>query len=232
MTVAEPFRPFTSRLVPLLADNVDTDQIIPARFLKVTDKAGLGEGLFADWRYDADGRPRPGFVLNRPEMAGRQVLLAGDNFGAGSSREHAPWALRAFGFRAVLATSFADIFRANALKNGLLPVELPADVHAGLVAAVEADPDAEVTVDLEAETLTLPGGRRVGFTVDPFARRMLLEGTDELGYLLGHAEAVAAYENAHPARVDTLAPIGAPARGAAGAEPPQSWDAAPPGGPG
>ena len=230
MTVAEPFRPFTSRLVPLLADNVDTDQIIPARFLKVTDKAGLGEGLFADWRYDADGRPRPGFVLNRPEMAGRQVLLAGDNFGAGSSREHAPWALRAFGFRAALATSFADIFRANALKNGLLPVELPADVHAGLVAAVDADPDAEVTVDLDTETLTLPGGRAVGFQVDPFARRMLLEGTDELGYLLGHAEAVAAYENAHPARVDTLAPTGALGRGVAGAEPPQLWPAAPPGG--
>ena len=211
MTVAEPFRPFTSRLVPLLADNVDTDQIIPARFLKVTDKAGLGEGLFADWRYDADGRPRPGFVLNRPAMAGRQVLLAGDNFGAGSSREHAPWALRAFGFRAVLATSFADIFRANSLKNGLLPVELPAVVHAALAAAVDADPDAEVTVDLDAETLTLPDGRAVGFQVDPFARRMLLEGTDELGYLLGHADAVAAYEAAHPARVDTLTPIGAPA---------------------
>jgi 3-isopropylmalate/(R)-2-methylmalate dehydratase small subunit len=208
--VAEPFRPFRSRLVPLLADNVDTDQIIPARFLKVTDKAGLGEGLFADWRYDADGRPRPGFVLNRPEMAGRQVLLAGDNFGAGSSREHAPWALRAFGFRAVLATSFADIFRANALKNELLPVELPADVHADLAAAVEADPDAEVAVDLDAQTLTLPGGRPVGFQVDAFARRMLLEGTDELGFLLAQGDAAAAYEAAHPPRVDTLAPTGAP----------------------
>jgi 3-isopropylmalate/(R)-2-methylmalate dehydratase small subunit len=144
------------------------------------------------------------------------VLLVGGNFGAGSSREHAPWALRAFGFRAVLATSFADIFRANALKNGLLPVELPADVHTGLVAAVDADPDAEVTVDLDAETLTPPDGRAVGFQVDPFARRMLLEGTDELGYLLAHAEAVAAYESAHPARVDTLAPT--------------AWDAASPGG--
>jgi 3-isopropylmalate/(R)-2-methylmalate dehydratase small subunit len=202
----QPFRAVSSRLVPLLADNVDTDQIIPARFLKVTDKAGLGEGLFADWRYDADGRPRPGFVLNRPEMAGRQVLLAGDNFGAGSSREHAPWALRAFGFRAVLATSFADIFRANALKNELLPVELPADVHAALAAAVQADPDAEVTVDLEAETVTLPGGRAVGFTVDPFARQMLLDGTDELGYLLSQGAAVAAYEDAHPSRVDTTTP--------------------------
>jgi 3-isopropylmalate/(R)-2-methylmalate dehydratase small subunit len=208
--VAEPFRPFRSRLVPLPVDNVDTDQIIPARFLKVTDKAGLGEGLFADWRYQADGRPRPEFVLNRPEMAGRQLLLAGDNFGAGSSREHAPWALRAFGFRAVLATSFADIFRANALKNGLLPVELPAEVHAAHAAAVEADPDAEVAVDLDAETLTLPDGRVVAFRVDAFARRMLLEGTDELGYLLAHGEEVAAYEAAHPARVNTLAPAAPP----------------------
>jgi 3-isopropylmalate/(R)-2-methylmalate dehydratase small subunit len=210
VSMPEPFRPFSSRLVPLLADNVDTDQIIPARFLKVTDKAGLGDGLFADWRYDAEGRPRQGFVLNRPEMAGRAVLLAGDNFGAGSSREHAPWALRAFGFRAVLATSFADIFRANALKNELLPVELPAGDHAALAAAVQADPHAEVTVDLEAETLTLPDGRAVGFTVDPFARRMLLEGTDELGYLLAQADAVTAHEATHPPRVDTLAPAGAP----------------------
>jgi 3-isopropylmalate/(R)-2-methylmalate dehydratase small subunit len=230
VTMATPFRPFTSRLVPLLADNVDTDQIIPARFLKVTDKAGLGEGLFADWRYDAAGRPRPGFVLNRPEMAGREVLLAGGNFGAGSSREHAPWALRAFGFRAVLATSFADIFRANALKNELLPVELPAGVHAGLAAAVDADPDAEVTVDLDAETLTLPDGRAVAFEVDPFARRMLLEGTDELGYLLAHGEAVAAYEAAHPARVDTLAPTGAPPWGSPDPSGAPAWNVAPPGG--
>jgi 3-isopropylmalate/(R)-2-methylmalate dehydratase small subunit len=216
----EPLRPFTSTVIPLLADNVDTDQIIPARYLKGTSKDGLGEGLFADWRYDADGRLRPGFVLNRPEMAGRQVLLAGDNFGAGSSREHAPWALRAFGFRAVLATSFADIFRANALKNELLPVELPADVHAALAAAVQADPDAEVTVDLEAEALTLPDGQAVGFTVDPFARRMLLEGTDELGYLLAHGEAVTAYEAAHPPRVDTLSPTGAASGGPGPSTPP------------
>src|ERR671912_1369756 len=153
----EPLRPFTSKLVPLLVDNVDTDQIIPARFLKGTSKAGLGEGLFADWRYDGDGQPKEGFVLNRPEMAGRAVLLAGANFGSGSSREHAAWALQAFGIKAVLAPLFADIFRNNALKNGLLPVELPATDHAELVVAVEADPDTEVTVDLEAETVTLPG---------------------------------------------------------------------------
>src|SRR5512132_3737367 len=190
----EPLRPFTSRLIPLLVDNVDTDQIIPARFLKGTSKAGLGEGLFADWRYDGDGQPREGFVLNRPEMAGRSVLLAGANFGSGSSREHAAWALDAFGVRAVLAPLFADIFRNNALKNGLLPVELPADAHAELAAAVAA------------ETVTLPGGRAVRFTVDPFARQMLLDGTDELGYLLSQGAAVAAYEDAHPARVDTTAP--------------------------
>ena len=202
----EPLRPFTSKLVRLLADNVDTDQIIPARFLKGTSKAGLGEGLFADWRYDGDGNPREGFVLNRPEMAGRSVLLAGANFGSGSSREHAAWALQAFGFRAVLAPLFADIFRNNALKNGMLPVQLPAEAHAELAAATDADPDAEVTVDLEAETVTLPGGRTVGFGVDPFARQMLLDGTDELGYLLSHGAAVAAYEDANPARVDTTAP--------------------------
>jgi 3-isopropylmalate/(R)-2-methylmalate dehydratase small subunit len=202
----EPLRPFTSRLVPLLVDNVDTDQIIPARYLKGTSKDGLGEGLFADWRYDGDGNPREGFVLNRPEMAGREVLLAGANFGSGSSREHAAWALQAVGVKAVLAPLFADIFRNNALKNGLLPVELPTDAHAELAAAVEDDPEVEVTVDLEAERVTLPGGRTVAFTVDPFARQMLLDGTDELGYLLSQAAAVAAYEDAHPARVDTTAP--------------------------
>ena len=204
--MAAPLRPFTSKLVPLLVDNVDTDQIIPARYLKGTSKEGLGEGLFADWRYDGDGNPREGFVLNRPEMAGRAVLLAGANFGSGSSREHAAWALAAFGFKAVLAPLFADIFRNNALKNGLLPVQLPADAHAEVAAAAEADPDAEVSVDLEAETVTLPGGRAVGFALDPFARQMLLDGTDELGYLLSQAGAVAAYEDAHPARIDTTAP--------------------------
>ncbi len=203
----EPFRTVSSRVVPLLVDNVDTDQIVPARFLKGTDKAGFGEHLFADWRYDAAGTPRPGFVLNRPEMAGRQVLLAGDNFGAGSSREHAAWALRGWGFRAVLATSFADIFQANALKNGLLPVVLPAEPHAWLGELASAEPDLLVTVDLEACTLRLPGARQVAFDVDPFARAMLLEGTDELGYLLARTDQVAAWEAANPPRVDTRAPL-------------------------
>ena len=207
MTAVAPFRPFTSKVVPLLRDNVDTDQIIPARFLKATDKAGMGDHLFADWRYQPDGTPKADFVLNRPEMQGRQVLLVGDNFGSGSSREHAPWALVGFGFRAVIATSFADIFRNNALKNSLLPIEIPADAHARVVATVEADPDAEVGVDLEAGTLTLPGGATIAFEVDPFSRQMLLDGTDELGYLLAQRDAIAAYEATHPARVDTTAPI-------------------------
>jgi 3-isopropylmalate/(R)-2-methylmalate dehydratase small subunit len=206
--VVDPFRTLRSAVVPLLLDDVDTDQVIPARFLVATGREGLGEHLFADWRYDAAGAPRPGFVLNRPEMAGRQVLLAGANFGSGSSREHAPWALTDHGFRAVVATSFADIFRSNALKNGLLPVELAAPAQARLVAAVEADPAAEVVVDLASATLRLPGGEPAGFPIDPFAQTMLLEGRDELGYLLAHRDEVAAYEAANPARVSTLRPVG------------------------
>jgi len=204
----EPFRAFSSKVVPLPADNVDTDQIIPARFLKTTDKTGLGDALFTDWRYHADGTPKADFVLNQPGMQGRRILLAGDNFGAGSSREHAPWALVGYGFRAVLSTSFADIFRNNSLKNGLLPVVLPPDVHARLVALVEADPDAELGVDLERCTVTLPGGQTVSFEVDSFSRQMLLDGTDELGFLLARSEAVAAYEAAHPPRVDTTTQAG------------------------
>jgi 3-isopropylmalate/(R)-2-methylmalate dehydratase small subunit len=206
--VVDPFRTLRSAVVPLLLDDVDTDQVIPARFLVATGREGLGEHLFADWRYDAAGAPRPGFVLNRPEMAGRQVLLAGANFGSGSSREHAPWALTDHGFRAVVATSFADIFRSNALKNGLLPVELAAPAQARLVAAVEADPAAEVVVDLASATLRLPDGEPAGFPIDPFAQTMLLEGRDELGYLLAHRDEVAAYEAANPARVSTLRPVG------------------------
>jgi 3-isopropylmalate/(R)-2-methylmalate dehydratase small subunit len=205
----EPFRPFSSKLIPLLADNVDTDQIIPARFLKTTDKTGLGDALFCDWRYNADGSPKPDFVLNQPEMRGRRILLAGDNFGSGSSREHAPWALVGYGVRAVVSTSFADIFRNNALKNGLLPIELEGRAHARLAAAVIADPEVELAVDLEAGEVRLPDGSTVGFEVDAFSRRMLLEGTDELGFLLAQSDAVAAYEASHPRRVDTTAAAGA-----------------------
>jgi 3-isopropylmalate/(R)-2-methylmalate dehydratase small subunit len=186
----ERFGAFTSRTVVLPVDNIDTDQIIPARFLKGTGKAGLGESLFADWRYDATGLPRPDFVLNRPEARGAQVLVAGDNFGCGSSREHAPWALAGHGFRAVVSTSIADIFRNNALKNGLLPIVVDHDVHAGLVAA----PGTEVHVDLEAQTLTLPDGRAVRFPIDAFARYCLLNGVDELSFLLSREAAIAAFE--------------------------------------
>src|SRR6266540_6303644 len=156
--MAEPFGTFTSAVVPLPADNVDTDQIVPARYLKVTDKHGLAEALFRDWRFEEDGTLRePRFVLDRPEMAGRRILLAGDNFGSGSSREHAPWALTAWGFRAVLSTSFADIFRSNALKNGLLPIVVEVERQRQLFALVAAEPNAELTVDLEAQVVHLPG---------------------------------------------------------------------------
>jgi len=199
----QPFRTLTSRLVPLPRDNVDTDQIIPARFLKVTDKAGLGERLFADWRFDADGRPRPDFVLNRPEFQGAQILLAGDNFGCGSSREHAPWALLAYGFRAIISTSFADIFRNNALKNGLLPVVVDPGTHRRLFDLVAEDPGVEVRVDLESQALWLPDGQQVTFPIDEFSKRCLLQGTDELGYLLNLEPAIEKYEQEHPDRVRT-----------------------------
>ncbi len=205
MTTREPFSAVTSAVVPLPRNDVDTDQIIPARFLKTVDRRGLADQLFCDWRYLADGSPNPEFVLNRPEMAGRRILLAGDNFGCGSSREHAPWALTAWGIRAVVSSSFADIFRSNALKNGLLPIVVDPDVLARLFALVETDPDAAFTVDLEAQELRLPDGEAIAFEIDGFARRMILDGTDELGYLLGLEERIAAYEAAHPPRVSTLA---------------------------
>ena len=192
------FTTLTSRQVALPINDIDTDQIIPARFLKVTDKAGLGAALFSDWRYTADGSPRPDFVLNRPAAQGAQILLAGDNFGCGSSREHAPWALTGYGFRAVISTSFADIFRNNALKNGLLPIEVDAATHAELLDLAEEAPAAELRVDLAAQTVTLPGGRQVSFPIDGFSKACLLKGTDELGYLLSFAPQIEAYEAAHP----------------------------------
>lgn len=199
----EPVTTFTSALIPLPAENVDTDQIIPARFLKTTEKSGLADSLFYDWRYDADGAPKQDFIINRPEMQGRKVLLAGDNFGAGSSREHAPWALTSWGIRAILSTSFADIFRSNSLKNGLLPIVLDEDTHRQLFDEVGLNPDLEVTVDLEEKVLHLPGDEDVPFDIDPFAHRMLLDGTDEIGWLLGRGSAIDAWEAANPARVDT-----------------------------
>jgi 3-isopropylmalate/(R)-2-methylmalate dehydratase small subunit len=180
----------TSRTVVLPIENVDTDQIIPARFLKATSKNGLGKSLFCDWRFGADGQPKPEFVLNRPEAQGAHILVAGDNFGCGSSREHAPWALLDYGFRAVVSTSIADIFRNNALKNGLLPIVVDRDAHAKLLAA----PGALVTISLEDQTLTLPGGGTVAFPIDHFARYCLMNGLDELGFLLQQEEAIAAFE--------------------------------------
>ena len=252
----EPVTVFTSRVVPLPAENVDTDQIIPARYLKTTEKSGLAEGLFHDWRFTAAGELRePPFVLDRPEMQGRRILLAGANFGPGSSREHAPWALLSWGIRAVISTGFADIFRANSLKNGLLPIVVSPERHAALLDLVAADPDVELTVDLEAQEVRVgrgagsAGGASAGsaagaggagsaggagwaagaggavgagsagsavgatnaavgesfaFEIDPFARKMLLEGTDEIGYVLGRLPAIEAWEATHPARVNTL----------------------------
>ena len=199
------FENFESRMVPLPATNVDTDQIIPARFLKTITKDGLGANLFCDWRYDAQGKPKPDFILNQPHVQGARVLLVGDNFGCGSSREHAPWALTQFGFRAVISTSFADIFRGNSLKNGLLPVIVPPDVHAELFGAVEKDPNATVKIDLARQTLTTPAGRQIGFPVDGFSKHCLLEGVDELGYMLQHEAQIAAFEAKRMGSIDTLA---------------------------
>jgi 3-isopropylmalate/(R)-2-methylmalate dehydratase small subunit len=189
----EPFRLLSGRTVVLPLDDVDTDQIIPARFLKGTTRTGLGRGLFADRRYDESGALRPEFPLNKPDAAGAPVLVVGRNFGCGSSREHAVWALLDQGFRAVIASSFADIFRGNALKNGVLPVAL----SAGAVACLTAAPGATVTIDLRAQQVTLPDGTRAAFIVDPFARHCLLEGIDEMEFLLGQDAAISAYETVH-----------------------------------
>jgi 3-isopropylmalate/(R)-2-methylmalate dehydratase small subunit len=193
-----PVRLVESSYVVLDVPNIDTDQIIPARFLKVTDRAGLGDALFSDWRYDADGSPRPDFVLNRPEARGAEILVAGHNFGCGSSREHAPWALRGYGIRAVVSMRFADIFHSNALKNGLLPVTIPAEVHDLLVSWPANGSRPRLKIDVASQTLTLPDGTDVSFPLESFAKHCLLEGVDELGYLLNAAGEIAAYEEAHP----------------------------------
>ncbi|MGH9808957.1 MAG: 3-isopropylmalate dehydratase small subunit, partial [Terriglobia bacterium] len=181
---------FQAKTVVIPIDNIDTDQIIPARYLKSISKEGLGEGLFRDWRYLSDGTPRPDFPLNKPEAKGAEILIAGDNFGCGSSREHAPWALTQAGFKAVISTSFADIFKGNALKNGLLPIVVPADAHKELLNA----PGATVKVDLASQSITLPSGRTAEFPIDPFAKECLLHGVDELGYMLKQEPAIAAFE--------------------------------------
>jgi 3-isopropylmalate/(R)-2-methylmalate dehydratase small subunit len=190
------FTTITSRVIPLPVNNIDTDQIIPARFLKVTDKTGLGASLFADWRYLPGGEPNPAFILNRPEHQGAQILLAGDNFGCGSSREHAPWALTGWGIRTVISTTIADIFRNNSLKNGLIPIVVDAETHQTLFDIVQEIPAAEWTVDLEAQEVRLPTGQSFAFDIDPFARTCLLQGIDELGYIQSFEAQIAAFEAA------------------------------------
>lgn len=202
----DPIRKFSAQVAPLPINDIDTDQIIPARFLKTTDKAGLGKQCFNDWRYDADGAPSPDFVLNKPEYRGAGVLVAGNNFGCGSSREHAPWALLGAGFKAIVSTEFADIFRNNALKNGLLPIIVDHETHRQLISLAQEDPTTEVTIDLEAQTVTLPDNRAVTFPIDRFSRYCLLNGVDQLGFLLGLAREITAYEGSHPPRVNTTAP--------------------------
>jgi 3-isopropylmalate/(R)-2-methylmalate dehydratase small subunit len=197
MSKSQPFTTLSSTYVVLPVDNVDTDQIIPARFLKVTDKRGLGEKLFADWRLRPDGTPDPDFPLNRPDAAGAQILVAGNNFGCGSSREHAPWALAGWGLRAVIAHSFADIFRQNAMKNGILPLEADVSVIERLVALRRANPRAQVVIDLPGQTLEIPGKPHVPFEIDPFSKECLVSGVDELGYLLERAHDVERYEATH-----------------------------------
>ncbi len=199
----QPFTTLTSHMVAIPTENIDTDQIIPAQFLKTISKKGLGKNLFHHWRYLEDGSPKPDFPLNQSDAQGAKILLAGDNFGCGSSREHAPWSLMDFGFTAVISTGFADIFRNNSLKNGLLPIIVDDATHEQLLSLVAEDPDTQVSVDLANQTLTLPDGRSVQFPIDNFSKTCLLEGLDQLGYLLKQADVVAEFEAAHPARVNT-----------------------------
>jgi 3-isopropylmalate/(R)-2-methylmalate dehydratase small subunit len=199
----EPITTFDGKAVAVAAEDIDTDQIIPAKWLKVTDKSGLADGLFEAWRYLPDGTPNPDFVLNKPEAAGATVLVAGRNFGCGSSREHAPWALQGYGFKAVIAPSFADIFRGNSLKIGLLPIAVDEETYHELLSHIEEDPETTVTVDLANQRVILPGGRPVGFPIDGFAKHCLVEGVDQLGFLQQQADAVAAYEASTPVAVNT-----------------------------
>lgn len=202
----DQFQTIVSRAAVLPVDNIDTDQIIPARFLKTISKEGLGDQLFYDWRYESDGSPKPDFLLNKAEAKGCRVLIAGDNFGCGSSREHAPWALTQYGFRVVISTSFADIFRGNSLKNGLLPVIVSREVHARLLALLQVDASAQVEIDLASQTLTLPDGSKAEFPIDGFSKTCLLEGVDELGFLLKQAGSIAAFEAKRETRFSTLSP--------------------------
>jgi len=203
------FSSLTSRMAPMPGSNIDTDQIIPASYLKVTDKEGLGQGLFANWRYDESGAPRPDFILNRPEYSQARILVAGDNFGSGSSREHAAWALQEHGFEVVISTRFADIFQANSAKNGLLTATVEGSDHGRLMQLAQDTPAAEITVDLEQKLIAVPEMGSMPFEVDPFVRHCLLNGVDQLGFLLESQDAIEAYEGQHPQRVRTFISLSA-----------------------
>lgn len=203
----EPINKLSGKIAPLPMNDVDTDQIIPARFLKTTDKQGLGKQAFFDWRYDAEGNDKPDFVLNKPEYKEASVLIAGNNFGCGSSREHAPWALLGMGWKAVVSTEFADIFRNNSLKNGLLPIIVDEETQQQLISLAEEDPETEVKINLEEQTLELPDGRKVEFPIDGFSKECLLKGVDQLGYLLDLDADITVYEESHTKRVNTHATV-------------------------
>lgn len=190
----QPFTELNVTAVPLREENVDTDQIIPARYLTAVTKEGMGDGLFSSWRYLAGGTPNPDFVLNKPEYTGAEVLIAGRNFGSGSSREHAVWAITEYGFRCVIAPVFADIFYNNSLKNGLLPIPLPEETVQMLWDLVEEEPNTRIRVDLANQKVYLPDDQVYGFEIDPFRKMCLLEGVDDLGYIQLKDEAIAAYE--------------------------------------
>ena len=201
----EPIKKFTGSMVALPNNDIDTDQIIPARYLKVTDKNGLGQACFSDWRYNADGSPKPEFPLNQPEYKNAQVLIGGHNFGCGSSREHAPWALMGAGFKAVISTYFADIFTGNSLKNGLLPIKVDEQTHQQLISIAQEDPSAQISVDLESQQIILPDGRAVKFPIDSFSRYCLLNGVDQLGFLLNLDSDIQNFEGANVGHIVTTA---------------------------
>lgn len=203
----EPINKVSGKIAPLPINDIDTDQIIPARFLKTTDKEGLGKQAFFDWRYEADGSDKVDFVLNQPQYQDAEILIAGKNFGCGSSREHAPWALMGMGWKAVVSTEFADIFRSNSLKNGLLPIIVDEETQQQLVSLAEEDPETSVSINLEEQTLQLPDGRKVEFPIDEFSKQCLLKGVDQLGYLLDLDADISAYEEANVKRVNTHQPV-------------------------
>jgi len=191
------FTTITSICVPIMRKNIDTDQIIPARYLKAIDKDSVADGLFADWRYNPDGTINKDFILNQPEYDNAQILLAGDNFGCGSSREHAPWAITGWGIKAVISTSFADIFKNNALKNNLLPITVNEDVLQSLFDLTEKTPGSEVTINLESQSVALPGGASFTFEIDKFSKKCLLTGVDQIEYILSFENHISQYELDH-----------------------------------